>query len=358
MSPRPDTPEREPSTDSASPGAEDVLPPAEPMSPGFLLQLFIVPLAMVTVIVMVWLMFSWIAHRGTTPERLVHHLNKNNDASWQSALTLADLLRNPDHGDLKHDAQLAGELIDVLQAHMNASDREAESIRLRMFVCRALGEFRVPEVLPMLIRAAREERTSADIDVRRAALEALTVFAANNGTPSLRDNESLINALLVASRERARDGEADLGRDELRSTAAFALGVVGGNEAIERLGFLLGDPCLNVRYNAAAALSRHGDVRALPVLLEMLDPSNQEAARSEGNESAQVWKQVLVLRNGIRAAIQLVEKNPHADSAPIGKALEALERADLKRFPVGARHTLRMDAEDALQQIASRTGSL
>jgi HEAT repeat protein len=326
------------------------LPPAEPPSPSFLWQLFLVPLLIVTIIIMVWLMFSWLAHMGSDPERLVRNLRKNNDAGWQSALTLADLLRNPDHEELKQNPQLAGDLVDVLRSHMDAADVSPNSIRLRVFLCRALGEFSIPDVVPILITAAGQQRDEAELDVRRAAVEAIAVFAARHDVESLRDNQPLVDALLAASRERTSDA-SDLRPDELRSTAAFALGVVGGERAVERLAVLAGDPYPNARYNATTALARQGDLRALPGLLEMLDAGNLSPTRSESEESARLWKQVLILRNGIRAAVVLVEKQPQTALTPIRQALEDLQSADLSHFPLGVRQTLRMDAAEALQHI-------
>ncbi len=76
------------------------LPPIEPPSASFLVQLFVIPMIIVGIIVVVWLMFSWLAHMGSNPHELVRDLKKPNEASWQRALTLADLLRNPAHEDL------------------------------------------------------------------------------------------------------------------------------------------------------------------------------------------------------------------------------------------------------------------
>jgi hypothetical protein len=41
-----------------------VLPPVEAPSAGFLLQLFFIPMVIVTIIVSIWAMFSWLVHLG------------------------------------------------------------------------------------------------------------------------------------------------------------------------------------------------------------------------------------------------------------------------------------------------------
>jgi len=348
------TPETASPADPAPGNETDTAPPVEPPSAGFLLRLFAIPLFLATIIVAVWLLFGGSVHLGSDPESLVRHLKKNDKSSWQSAHTLADLLRNPDHESLKQDARIAEELASVLQSHLDAGDWSPQSIRLRVFVSRALGEFCVPDVLPALLRASRVERDPAELDVRRAALEGLAVYVQNNGANTLRQNESLMDAVLAASRERSPANDMGHGRDELRSTAAYVLGVVGGARSADRLVFLLGDPYPNTRYNAAAALCRHGDARCLPVLLEMLDPQNEVSTQNETDTSGQAFKRLLVLRNGIRAAVQLLEKNATIDAQPIRKALREIVRDDLRRFPGGSRRSLRLDAEQALLEIGQR----
>ena len=61
------------------------------------------------------------------------------------------------------------------------------------------------------------------------------------------------------------------------------MGVIGGGKAESTLETLLSDGHSDVRYNAATGLARHGNARAVDVLLEMLDPA--EAARIEATEA-------------------------------------------------------------------------
>ncbi|MBI2479800.1 MAG: hypothetical protein HYV60_14545 [Planctomycetia bacterium] len=241
------------------------LPPIEPPSAGFLVQLFVIPMIIVGIIVVVWLMFSWLAHMGSNPHELVRDLKKPNEASWQRALTLADLLRNPAHEALKSDVTMATELAAVLDGQLDQESFDETSIRLRMFLARALGEFKVPEALPPVLRAATIERDPAEIEVRRTALEAIAVYANNNPESSLAENEACMDALIAASRERTEVADEQQVRSDLRSTAAFVLGVIGGDAALDRLVILLDDPYTNARYNAATGLCRHGDALEVPL---------------------------------------------------------------------------------------------
>ena len=40
------------------------LPPVSPPTGTFILQLFLIPLMIVTIVVVLWLLFSWVAHMG------------------------------------------------------------------------------------------------------------------------------------------------------------------------------------------------------------------------------------------------------------------------------------------------------
>jgi HEAT repeat protein len=161
-------------------------------------------------------------------------------------------------------------------------------------------------------------------------LEAIAVLATNVGPRNLRENEQLMEAVLTASEERGEGAIEKRRRDDLRTTAAFTLGVIGGNRAIERLELLLGDPYPNTRYNAATGLARHGKIAAISVLVEMLDPDNRFAVNTEKSDEAKAWKRDLVVTNAIRAAGQLAKRNPSADLSQLKTALENVIRSDLR----------------------------
>ena len=69
----------------------------------------------VTVIVMVWIMFGWLAQSSTNPKQLSENLRKLNKGSWQDAHSLSNLLRDPREGQLRQDSELAGSLSDTLK---------------------------------------------------------------------------------------------------------------------------------------------------------------------------------------------------------------------------------------------------
>jgi hypothetical protein len=324
------------------------LPPVEAPTGTFILQLFLIPLLIVSIVVMLWLLFNWLAHMGRdNPQDLVKALERGDDSSWQRAYELADLLRNPDprYDALRADKVLARQLADLLHRDL---DRPAKGtgdrvlVMRRMFVCRALGSFTVTEGLPVLMRAAKEERDPIEVQVRLAALEGMTTLADNCGPESFQSNADFMKLLLDSSREPSdevpppvttSDGEPTAYRPhaEIRSVAAFALGVVGGEEATERLKQMLRDPYANARYNAATGLARRGDPACVRGLKEMLDPENNQSARDESNERDKDRKRATVLINGVRAALDYAEANPQADLSELKAALTALSKSALTR---------------------------
>lgn len=250
--------------------AEDALPPVQPPNAGFIIQLFFVPLVIVSIIVAVWLMFSWIATAGSNPRHLVKELRKNNDGSWQKAFELASMLRNSEAEAIKDDVQVVNELTDFLETEIALRSNVEYKVRMRVFLCRALGEFHRDEVIPVLIRAASTQNDMADLEVRTAAIEALTVFMNGRKKSDLPKRDEIFAALLAASRATSDNSDEKNLYSELRVRAAFALGVLGGEDALDRLEQMSIDSEPNVRFNAASGLARYGDRRAIGGLLEML----------------------------------------------------------------------------------------
>ncbi len=316
---------------SSAPGSDAGLlpePPAAASAPSSLRLLFI-PLVLVAAMILIWAILRWPARETVSPRDLVRDLARPGRSHWQQAHSLAELLRDPQHAKLRQDAALAADLAAFLQVQLDAAELDANRVNLRIFLCRALGEFTVPAGLPVLIQAARQERGPAEAAVRRAALEALAARASHLGVDTLQNDGAVLAVFVAAARERGQGSSDQTQRAELRACAAFGLGVLGGQPALEALRPLLDDPSPNVRYNAAMGLARHGQTAAIPVLLEMLAPENREAIVDEVSAVGREWKRVLVWTNAIRAAIQLAQRNPGADCQPLAAAFESLAGADV-----------------------------
>jgi HEAT repeat protein len=322
---------------------DDDLPPVEPPSAGFILQLFIVPGVIVVVVVMIWVMFNWLAQKGNDRDAFVRALSRNNEARWQAAFNLANALRaerNSKSSTLTGDAELARQLAQILEREIEAGSMDNNAISLRIYLCRALGEFKVPDGLPALIKAATTERDPKESDVRRAALEGIALLASNlpDKEKRLADDPALHDALVKAAE----------GPDpRTRAVAAVALGVVDGPQNLQRLHAMLEDLDPDVRYNAAVRLAQHGDVAAVPVLIEMLDQSETAGVDSEKNEEMRPFKRSLITINALRAAAQLAEKNRDADLSELAKAIEKINSS-------GAQGELGLEATNALRLLRER----
>jgi HEAT repeat protein len=352
-----------PAGNSPDQGRPAALPPVEAPTATFILQLFLIPAIIVTIVVLLWLSFSWLAHMGRdNPQELVQALKRGNDSSWQRAYELADLLRSPDpkYDALRGDAPLARELATFLQEDLKQPVQGAGGqvrVMRRMYLCRAIGSFTVPDGLPALMQAAQQENDPLEIEVRYSALEAIATLAHN--CRALPERESLVKLLLDCSRAtddasappRVTEGgqpTAYRPHAELRAVAAYALGVVGGDEATARLKLMLRDTYANARYNAATGLARRGDAACVPVLKEMLDPDNNQAARDEGNARDQDRKRATVLMNGVRAALIFAESNPQADLTVLVQSLEALSKSPLPQIQTD-RSKIQSAATEALR---------
>ncbi len=330
--------------------AQDQLPPVQPPAASFIMQLFLIPLLIVSIIVGVWMMFSWLA-QSESPAELVRDIERLNHSSWQQALTLAQQLRDPARSDLRNDTQLARQLSDLLEQQVTDGKQGPEFIRLRMFLCRVLGEFEVDTGLHALAQTAETERQAEELDVRRAALQAIGMLVGRLKPVGLDDFPDVLAAVIKGTHDFAEQGEERLRRETLRSTATFSLGVLPGPEATERLTELLNDPSLDVAYNAAIGLARRGDERALPLLTEMLDPPDEalddpdrELSDSE-RQSQREWKRMLVVGNGLRAIGKMYADHPTVN---LGDLPDAVVRMAHDRSVPG---TLQLQASEVARLL-------
>ncbi|MBI3836328.1 MAG: HEAT repeat domain-containing protein [Planctomycetia bacterium] len=323
---------------------DDALPSVEPPSAGFILQLFVVPGIIVVVVVMIWVMFNWLAQMGNDRDAFVRALARNNEARWQAAFNLANALRaergstNP---KLTGDPELAKQLAGILDREIEAGSMNKNPITLRIYLCRALGEFKVVDGLPTLIKAAMTQRSDDEADVRRAALEGIALLAANVGATgaSFSDDPRLSEALNKA----AADSEP-----RTRAAAAVAMGVIGGQPFLDRLHVMVEDLNPDVRYNAATRLAHYGDIAAVSVLLEMLDPDEQAGVELENEKDLRPFKRAVITINALRATAQLAEKNPNADLTSLTESIEKLLSGNVNG-------EIRIDATGVLRQLRARS---
>jgi HEAT repeat protein len=205
---------------------------------------------------------------------------------------------------------------------------DEQSVTLRYFLCRALGEFRVDEGTDVLVKAATTNRDAQEQIVRRGALQAIAVRAFNRSqaNPGGQPADPELEAALV----RLASDEDPL----IRSETAYALGQIGSASSLERLEAIVEDAHADTRYNAAVALAQRGNEFAIPTLAEMLDPSEMSSIQEEPSPAAQFYKRSLIVTNAFDAVEKLASRNPDADFAPVVAVLEeivAAKRAELEQ---------------------------
>lgn len=256
----------EPQENSELPISSESLPPVEPPSAKFIVQLFVVPGLIVATIVGVWLLFGKLASAEQDWQALLADMKSSNEhRRGRGAMGLAQALaidqnRKLDGPRLTTNPQVAQELSAFLADTLKSSSQEPVVIDQQAFLTRTLGLLDVPEtVLPVLREAMQEAR---DREVRKNAVAAVATiaFRANERGEPLTDANTL-EALAAVS----RDSDS-----LLRSLAALALGFFPLDLADQSLTVLLEDADLNTRANAAVAFTRHKSLKALPVLQEVL----------------------------------------------------------------------------------------
>ena len=306
------------------PSGAELLPPVEPPSAGFIIQLFVVPALIVLVIVGVWLSFSWLVRRtATRPQDLVQGLEQGPSvARWQRASELADMLRNERFAEFRRNPDAAEQVARILEREIESGGMDDDEVEFRKYLAYAVGEFEVQEGVDALLTAAKTDRDPREVGVRDAALRAIAIRIYNLrqlDVPQELTHPELESTLLRLA------GDED---PAIRLQAAFALGHLGTPAAIERLEVMVDDPHADTRYNAAVALARRGNDRAVETLAEMLDLEELINGPQEITSQTEALHRGMIIRTAIAAAQELASQNHEADLSPVIEALEQLADAE------------------------------
>jgi hypothetical protein len=277
MSPSQPTDPFDPRDADRTPALSD-LPPVEAPSAGFIVQLFVIPAVIVAVVIVVWLLFGKLAggeRDAMEYVRLLRAPGGNVRAANRAAFELASLIQND--AKLASDPKLFGELTDLLAYELD----HPENPEMTQYVALALGKFQTLDAqaangqkidpLATLARALSDKQSTP---IRIAAAASLAKHAAR--LEGKLDDEKAVRALAEASEH---------GESSLREVAVYALGFFGGSRAEEILRERLNDPDRFVRYNAAIALARRGDLAARGTLREMLSTADLSRAVELPNET-------------------------------------------------------------------------
>ena len=328
------------STPAAS--RSEMLPPVSPPTPGFIMQLFVIPLIIVSMIVGIWLLIHWVVNRDMQPAEMAKDIERLNHASWQQALTLANQLRDDQANTLRGDRQLCQRLAAQLQRRIEEGGTTQEQVWLRIYLCRALGEFALPDGVPSLIAAARPDGENGNPEVQRAALQSLIYLKNRLSDDPVWAQPELLEAVTQAAVRLAPERDESpvpgisgsaaeplaIRYDRLHSTAAFLLGMLDHPQAVNTLAKLLEDHSYDVRYNAALGLAQHGDPRCQATLIEMMDadlveeeqpPLTDRKNPFSPKEMAQwrIAKRDMIVANALRGAEFYAREHTDGDPGPL-----------------------------------------
>jgi len=348
------------------------LPPVQPPTLGFLVQLFVIPAMIVGSIVMVWMLIDWLAHMGNEPGKEIEILASGSKGRWQAAHNLAKELAQDRDGKLRGNSEMARKLSDILTKALDTplpkgtgtqetSERQ-EALQLRYYLARSLGLFTVDDGTTVLLRAAAPSDNAEELPVQVAALDSLGQLASAMHTPAKDapassvkpwEHEAAVRAALLAASQREEV--------EIRERAAFHLGQFTDPAVTARLEQLTEDAQLFTRFHAATSLAIQGNAKALPVLRELLEVTPTDLLPADFRKTPEQIKELsdadrrkyeteltkqqaiaeqkrlLVIRNTLDSLLQLKEKTPTVDLSLILPAVERLQADPHKPLATKAR---------------------
>ena len=274
------------------------------------------PFLVASMAITVYVVISLMTGDNTTPGELVGQLrNGGHHQRWQAAFALTKYLQpGSDDNDASYQQRLAD--VRVLGPELKSifEDAKVGDAQVRRYLALTFGYLRDKRWTKVLTSALDDEDSETVVN----SLIALTMLEDNSAVP----------AVIQVSK-----GDAA----ELRSVAAYVLGVLGTVDAVRRLEELLGDNAPSVKWNAAFALARHGNNAGEDIIAEILDRG--PLAQTEGLDAIKRQEQFF---NALRSASRLKSEKLHGrlvriaahdrDIKARGLAKELLARAETTGF--------------------------
>ncbi len=338
----------------SSPNADlpEHLPPVEPPSAGFIVQLFVVPAIIVAAVIGLYLLFGKLAAGDTDWRQLVSDIKSDNpNVRWRAALNLAEGLdtdesRGVDGQQLASIPEIATALNDLTLQRLQSTVRNEDQQQQLAFLLKALGRMdAVEQILPALTACLEETQ---DVEVRKHAMQAVAMIAGRRQAKgeSLGQTE-LVDRVITASQSPD---------PVLRQHGAFALGLSGGPAAESRLSELLEDPDQMTRLNAAIGFARQDSTRGLDVFLQVLKQSAEWPAEANSAKDVEAsFEKQLMLRNTLQAIEKLGPKLDAAGRKEFVGELEKLESSVPDQAMRLRAKEVRIGLEKGLAPVATRT---
>ena len=244
----------------------DDLPPVQPPSAGFIVQLFVFPALIVMGVVAIWWMFGLIAvgeqdWRKLLQELQSQNLHIRNRAMFGLAQVLEQDSRRGEQGQqLRTNREIAQGLAEQLAIELRKNSTSKEGVAIQEYLTRAMGMLDCLDVTAPSLRLAMEPQR--DIDIRKSAIVSLSFVAGRaieQGHPLT--SQECVDALIEVSTDPL---------PVLRHSAAFALGLFQSAEATQHLRVLLDSGDQLTRVNAAVGLARQGSTEGFTVMRDAM----------------------------------------------------------------------------------------
>jgi hypothetical protein len=277
-------------------------------APALAVQFFLIPLAVIGVMVIVYVGFrSLLGEQLTAQDYLSEIRTGGTERRWPAAYELSRLMSDP---KVRSDRSLGSALVQAFDA-----TKEDDS-RVRRYLALAIGRLD-PPLPPEAVTSLTKALDESDSEVRISVIWAL----GSSGDAS------------IASRLDPLYQSSDAG---IRKMVVYALGALPGDPQIETLRAALQDSAADVRWNAAVALARHGRRDGEPVLRQMLDRSYvEQTVKRDVRQDSDEDPVADVMISGLRAAASLKDESFRASVTSLSQqdrslrvrqaALEALK---------------------------------
>jgi HEAT repeat protein len=266
-------------------------------APALAVQFFLIPLAVVAVIGVVYLGFrSLTADTRGARDYLAEVQNGGTERRWPAAYELSRVMDDP---AVRADPALGPALVKAFE---QARDDDP---RIRRYLALAIGRLDPPlpagaiDVLSKSLeepdRVVTQDWISrltgwSDSDLGEVRISTIWALGAS-GDPR------------VAARLQPMYQSPDAG---VRKMVVYALGALPGDAQVETLRAALQDAEPDVRWNAAVGLARHGDARGAGVLRQMIDRQYVEhEVKREVRQDQDLDPIADVMISGLRAAAVL-----------------------------------------------------
>ncbi len=274
------------------------------VAPSLAVQFFLIPMAVVGMVVLIYGGFRLlVADERSAQDYLNDIRSGGRERRWPAAFGLSRLMADPELQ--ARDPMLGSALVRAFE------EARGDDPRVRRYLALAIGRLNAPppDAVPRLVDALDDPDSETRISVVWALAEL--------GNPSA-----------VPQLEHAYQSD-DAG---VRKVVVYVLGALPGDAQIDTLRTALADHVVDVRWNAALALARHGHAGGVPVLRRMLDREFVERAVSrtaDATDNADPVDEIMI--SSLRALIALDDASARGTIATLSEHDVSLKVREVAR---------------------------